>query len=249
MTYYDNLYVKNQGESLSSLKNPYKRNTHQSDYYKILYLDNGLYQTSGQVLGSPRRLQSTATKMGDIAYQDVNGDGKIDGEDQVRWGMPTAPHFTYGIDFLFSYKGFTLSGLLYGTGKRNIEFDYTTKKNEAVWLLDKYRLDYWTENNRDATFPRTSLEALTNGGNNAENSTFWVKNASFLRLKNLTLEYDFKHKLFKDTKWLSTCRANITGTNLFTLSDVMDYFDPETASTQGGYPTQRVFSLGITVGF
>lgn len=249
MVYYNNLYVKNQGEALSSLKNPYKRSTHQTDYYKTLYLDNGLYQTPDQVLGSPRRAQSNATKLGDIAYQDVNGDGKIDGEDQVRWGMPTAPHFTYGIDFLFSYKGFTLSGLLYGTGKRNMEFGVTTKKNEAVWVMNDYQLDYWREDNKGASFPRISLEASANGSNNQESSTFWVKNASFLRLKNLTLEYDFKHKLFKMSKWLSTCKVNITGTNLFTISDVMDYFDPETASTQGGYPTQRVYSLGITVGF
>lgn len=77
---------------MSDLKNPYKRNTHQTDYYGIMYMNNGLYQTPEQVLGLPRRLQSSATKLGDIAYEDINGDGKIDGEDQVRWGMPTAPH-------------------------------------------------------------------------------------------------------------------------------------------------------------
>lgn len=68
-------------------------------------------------------------------------------------------------------------------------------------------------------------------------------------MKNLTLEYDFKYKLLRRVKWLNTCRANITGTNLFTISDVMDYFDPETASTSGGYPVQRVYSLGVTIGF
>lgn len=249
MTYYNNLYVKNQGEALSDLKNPYKRSTHQTDYYGIMYMDNGLYQTPEQVLGVPRRLQSSATKLGDIAYEDINGDGKIDGEDQVRWGMPSAPHFTYGFDFVLGYKGFTLSGLLYGTGKRNMEFGVTTKKNEAIWVLNDYQLDYWREDNRDATFPRISLEALPNGSNNQAASTFWVKNASFLRLKNLTLEYDFKYKLLRNVKWLSTCRANITGANLFTISNVMDYFDPETTSTNGGYPVQRVYSLGVTIGF
>ena len=249
MTYYNNLYVKNQGESLSSLKNPYKRSTHQTDYYNVIYIDNGLYQTPNQVLGVPRRPQSSSTKLGDIVYEDINGDGKIDGEDQVRWGMPASPHFTYGFDFAFGYKGFSLSGLLYGTGKRNMEFGVTAKKNEAMWILNDYQLDYWREDNRDATFPRASLEATVNGGNNQAGSTFWVKNASFLRLKNLTLEYDFKYKLLKNAKWLSTCRVNITGTNLFTISDVMDYFDPETTSTNGGYPTQRVYSLGVTVGF
>ena len=130
-----------------------------------------------------------------------------------------------------------------------MEFGVTTKKNEAIWVLNDYQLDYWREDNRDATFPRISLEALPNGSNNQAASTFWVKNASFLRLKNLTLEYDFKYKLLRNVKWLSTCRAHITGANLFTISNVMDYFDPETTSTNGGYPVQRVYSLGVTIGF
>lgn len=249
MTYYNNLYVKNQGEALSTTMNPYKRGTHQTDYYGIVYLDNGLYQTPEQVIGYPRRLASTETKLGDIAYQDVNGDGKIDGEDQVRYGMPTAPHFTYGVDFMLFYKGFTLSGLLYGTGKRYMDFPYDTKKGESIHSVYQYQLDYWREDNRDAMFPRMSQNALPNGGNNAESSTFWIKNASFLRLKNLSLEYDFKYKLLKNVKWLNMCKVNVTGSNLFTISGVKDYWDPEAASTGGGYPVQRVYSLGVTVGF
>lgn len=248
MTYYNNLYVKNQGEDLSTLKNPYKRDTHQTDYYKVILLDNGLYQNQEQILGMPRRLSSSETKLGDIAYQDINGDGKIDAEDQVRYGMPTSPHFTYGVDFVFSYKGFSLSGLLYGTGKRYMEFGSNTKKDESVHVKNEFQLDYWREDNRDALFPRRSLSSNVNGGNNQESSSFWVKNASFLRLKNLSLGYDFKYKLLKNVNWISMCKLNLTGTNLFTISGVSDYFDPET-TTIGGYPVQRVYSLGATVGF
>lgn len=249
MTYYNNLSVVDQSESLSDLKNPWKRKTHQTDFYGNMYIDNGLYQNPEQVLSSPRRLQSTATRLGDIVYQDVNGDGKLDGEDQVRYGMPTTPHFTYGIDFLFSYKGFSLSGLFYGTGKRHMEFGVNTKKNEARYILNNYQLDYWREDNPNATFPRVSLEAAANGSNNQAGSTFWVKNAAFLRLKNLSLAYDFKYKLLKNANWLSMCKVSLTGANLFTVSGVTDYFDPETTSTNGGYPVQRVYSIGVTVGF
>ena len=163
--------------------------------------------------------------------------------------MPTAPHFTYGVDFAFSYKGFSLSGLFYGTGKRNMEFGVNTKNDQSVHVKNEYQLDYWKEDNRDATFPRKSLSANVNGGNNQEKSSFWVKNASFLRLKNLSLAYDFKYKLLKKANWLSTCKVNVTGANLFTISGVSDYFDPETTSTNGGYPVQRVYSVGVTVGF
>ena len=249
MTYYNNLYVKNQSEAISTTMNPWKRGTHQTDYYDVRLVDDGLYQSSEQILQYPRRLASTETKLGDIVYKDLNGDGKIDAEDQTRVGMPTMPHFTYGIDFSLSYKGFSLSGLFYGTGKRSMELGISDRKGEAIHIKKVYQLDYWREDNQDATFPRISLGAGANGQNNTESSTFWLKNAAFLRLKNLTLAYDFKYKLAKNIKWLTSCKLNLTGTNLFTLSGVSDYWDPEVTSTNGGYPVQRVYSVGITVGF
>ena len=103
MISYRNLWVTNRGEGLSQLKNPYQRNTHQSDYLGLYLLDNGLYQSIEQVLGVPRRPESTETKLGDIVYQDINGDGKINSEDKVRFGMHIDHHFTYGVDFLFAY--------------------------------------------------------------------------------------------------------------------------------------------------
>ena len=145
-------------------------------------MDNGLYQSIEQVLGVPRRPESTETKLGDIVYQDINGDGKINSED-------------------------------------------------------------------NATFPRISMVAGVNGENNRIESTFYLRNAAFLRLKNLSLTYDFKHKLLKSAKWLSTCQVSLTGSNLFTISGVSDYWDPETTNTNGGYPTSRIYSLGVTLGF
>lgn len=246
MTYYNNLSVVKQEEDLSTLKNPYKRSVHQTDYRDLMLIDNGLYQSVDQILGVPHRLASTETKLGDIVYQDLNGDGKIDNEDQIRYGMPEAPHFTYGIDFGFSYKGFSLSGLLYGTGKRHMEFGTSAKKGEAVHLRNEYQLDYWREDNPNATFPRESLSAGVNGGNNQEKSSFWYRNASFLRLRDLSLAYDFKYKVLKNVNWLSMCKVGLTGSNLFTISKVSKYFDPE---NNGTYPVQRVYSVGITVGF
>ena len=226
-----------------------RRNTHQSDYLGLYLLDNGLYQSIEQVLGVPRRPESTETKLGDIVYQDINGDGKINSEDKVRYGMPIDPHFTYGVDFLFAYKGFTLSGLFYGTGKRHMMFGVNARKAESQYVKNKFQLDYWREDNRNATFPRISMVAGVNGENNRIESTFYLRNAAFLRLKNLSLTYDFKHKLLKSAKWLSTCQVSLTGSNLFTISGVSDYWDPETTNTNGGYPTSRIYSLGVTLGF
>lgn len=250
MTYFNNLWKTKADESLSSLMNPWKRVSHQKDYYGMGLIDQGLYQTPGQIINNPRRPQSTETKMGDIAYKDVNGDGKIDGEDQVRIGMPTMPHFTYGINFDFGYKGFSLSGLLYGTGKRYLELGGRYKMGEGSHMVFKDQLDYWREDNHNAAFPRLSNTSSVNGGNNKEASTFWFRNAKFIRLRDLRLSYDFKHKLLKNVNWIGMCRLNLAGANLFSVSKINKYFDPETNSNDGsGYPVQRVISVGLTLGF
>ena len=82
---------------------------------------------------------------------------------------------TYGVDFALSYKGFSLSGLFYGTGKRHMEFGVNTKKDESLYIKNEYQLDYWREDNPDAMFPRRSLSANINGKNNQEKSSFWFK--------------------------------------------------------------------------
>lgn len=250
MTYYNNLWKVKADESETDLKNPWKRQTHQTDYYGIAYYDRGFYQTPEQIVMYPRRTASSSTRLGDLAYEDVNGDGKIDGEDQVRIGMPTSPHFTYGIDFSFNYEGFTLSGLLYGTGDRYIALGDRLKKGESKYLYYQKQLDYWRPDHTDAAFPRVSTSANVNGSNNQVSSTFWFKNGRFLRLKNLSLSYDLKYKLLKSWSWINTFRVNVAGTNLLTFSGVNDYFDPETAdASANGYPVQRVYSIGATIGF
>ncbi len=124
------------------------------------------------------------------------------------------------------------------------------KKGEAKYLYYKEQLNYWRPDNTDADFPRVSTSANVNGSNNQAASTFWYKNAQFLRLKNLSLSYDLKYKLLKKCDWISTLRINLAGSNLFTISGVNDYFDPETSDTSAnGYPVQRVYSIGATIGF
>lgn len=250
MTYFNSLWKVKADEALSDLMNPHKRQTHQTDYYGLGYIDTGLYQNKEDILNSPRRLGSTQTKLGDIGYTDVNGDGKIDGEDQVRIGKPTMPHFTYAFDFSLGYEGFTLSGLLYGTGERYMTFGNRYQSGEGKYLYYENQLNYWRPDNTGADFPRISISSGVNGNNNKAGSTFWMRNASYLRLKDLQLSYDFKYKYLKKCDWLQTCCVNLSGSNLFTISGVSKFFDPETSSTSGdGYPVQRVYSIGVTIGF
>lgn len=250
MTYFNSLWKVKADEGLSSLMNPYKRQTHQTDYYSLGYIDTGLYQNTADILNSPRRLGSTQTKLGDIGYTDVNGDGKIDGEDQVRIGKPTMPHFTYAVDFSLGYEGFTLSGLFYGTGERYLTLGDRFQKGEGKYLYYESQLNYWRPDNTNPDFPRLSMSSGVNGSNNQAGSTFWMRNAAYLRLKNLQLSYDFKYKFLKRCDWLQMCRVNLSGSNIFTLSSIGKFFDPETSNTSGdGYPVQRVYSVGVTIGF
>ena len=256
MTYFNNLWKVKADESNSDLMNPWRRTTNQTDFYDVRLISQGYYQTVEQILNSARRPQSSELKFGDIAYKDINGDGKIDDQDKTRVGNASMPHFTYGFDFAFGYKGFALSGLFYGTGKRNMELSSQYKGSKPLYTA---QLNYWREDNRNAEFPRLSASNSRNGDNNIQGSDFWLKNASFLRLKNLQLSYDFKYSVLKHVSWLNTCRVNLSGANLFTISGINKFYDPETpnidsyggtyATDGSAYPVQRVVSFGLTVGF
>lgn len=257
--YFDQLWERLDSEDEATLKNPYTRQTHRTDYWSggLVYQTDGLVQDGNDILNSPRLLSSTQTQNGDMRYQDLNGDGKIDQQDQRLIGKPSMPHSTYGIDFNLGYKGWFMNGLFQGAGERYMGFD-NFMIVEAKRRTYKYQLDYWTPDNPNALFPRVSQTNNPNGGNNAvaENpSDFYLKNAKYFRLKNLQIGYDMKKVLLADVEWLASCRLFVNGTNLFTISPVKDYFDPEQVEagdkgTQSyGYPVQRTYSFGLNVGF
>ena len=251
VTGYNELWEKKEDESLSSLMNPKKRVTHTKNFYGTAYRNDGLYQSGQQILDSPRREASNELKPGDIAYQDINGDGKIDGEDQVRIGKPTFPSVSYGIDFSLDYKGFFVNGLFQGTGERYRALDEFMRGTHTEALTYKFQLDYWRPDNTDAMFPRMSTMTGLNGDNNyGVGSDFWYHNASYFRLKSLQVGYDFKKLLLKDNKLFSSLRLSVLGTNIFTISDVKDFYDPELNANNGyAYPTQKTYSIVLNVGF
>ena len=189
-------------------------------------------------------------KPGDLAYIDVNGDGKIDSEDQVRIGKPFFPSFNYGFDFNLDYKGFFLYGLFQGTGPRYVELSGLVKGGNTMEMNYKYQLDFWTPENADAAYPRASSYQNINSSNNTQSSDFWIKNASYFRLKSLQFGYDFKNILLRNVNAISKLKLSVMGTNLFTISGVKDYFDPEVVDGSGqGYPVQQTFSVALNVGF
>ncbi|WP_195715172.1 TonB-dependent receptor [Ancylomarina sp. 16SWW S1-10-2] len=258
-SYYNQLWTRLDTEDEATLKNPYLRETNRTDYWAggAVLLSDGLYQNSDEFLNSARLPGSTQTQGGDIRYKDENGDGKIDDQDKRIVGLPSKPHGNYGIDFKLNYKGWFMSGLFQGTGDRYIAFD-NFMVVEAKRRTYDFQTDFWSPENPNALYPRVSHTESVNGGNNSNGSNqsdFYLKNAKYFRMKNLQIGYNLKDKVLANVSWISSCKMYVNGTNLFTISDVMDYFDPEQAEDTNtgtqtyGYPVQRTYSLGINVGF
>ena len=216
----------------------------------------GLFQTQEEVDAYPTA-PSGWVDLGDIKYEDVNGDGKINsGADYVKIGRSSIPEMTFSMNFELGYKNLSLSALFQGatlcdynlSGAYNNTTDNTmfTRAfygggNSVLYLLE----DAWTPENTDARYPR--LRSTTNA-NNAWASDWWIIDGSYLRLKNLQLTYTLPKKWLDAVK-MDNIRVFVAGTNLFTLSH-FKYLDPENPGVNNGYyPQQRTASLGLNLTF
>lgn len=254
-TKFDQLWANNPSEGVSNIMNPYKRQTQQKGYYGNLYDCQGFYQNAEDVLNNPKRLGSYHLTSGDLKYADVNGDGKIDGADQRRMGKSSFPRGNYGINIKLSYKGFFFNTLFQGATRFDMYMTGTAQIHGGqvadLPVIYDFHKDFWTPENRNAKYPRLMSSIGLNGSNNHVGSNFWLLNGAYLRMKDFTFGYDFKHKLLKNTSWISTARLAISGQNLFTISDATKYgLDPENASTENyAYPNERIFAVSLNLGF
>lgn len=179
-------------------------------------------------------------KAGDIKYKDLNNDGKIDNNDMTQIGNPTVPQLIYGFGGSLQYKQFDFGVFFQGVGKVSLMManlhPYTA--DESV-LFDWIAKGRWTEENPDpnAIYPRLISKA-PEGFNNYQNSTYWLRNAAFLRLKNIELGYTYK-----------MARLYISGQNLLTFSP-FKYWDPEQGGGNGlGYPPSKIVNIGLQLNF
>lgn len=247
-TYFDQLWENNPFESEDVLKNPNKRTTHQKGYYTIGFKNLGYYTSEEDVQNSPRRLESVNLRPGDIKYADIDGNGIIDGNDQVRIGKSSMPRVNYGINADLRYKGFFMFMQFMGSGNMDFMLGDVLRSG----MVYPFQTDYWTESNTSALYPRLLSTSSYNGGNNNVESDFWLVNGRYFRLKSLQIGYDFKTHLLNKVKFISTARIILGGTNLFTISKAMKYYyDPETGG--GGnnyqYPFMKTYSLTLNLGF
>ena len=195
---------------------------------------------------------------GDIKYTDVNGDGVITNADMVPIGYPTSPEIIYGFGVSLGHKGFDFSVFFQGLGRESFWIDatsaYSTKYNKYGTapfvnngqLLKAYSDSHWSEDNRDiyALYPRYS--AYENH-NNTQVSTWWMRDGSFVRLKQMEFGYTLPQKLTNKIH-IDNLRVYFQGNNLLCWSK-FKLWDPELAGEGFNYPIQRTFNIGVNVTF
>ncbi|WP_276866459.1 TonB-dependent receptor [Bacteroides heparinolyticus] len=254
-TYFDSYWMNNPYESVTDLKNPYKRTTHAKGYWGVGYETLGYYQNQEDVMNSPKRQNSVNLGAGDIKYHDFNGDGIIDGNDQHRIGKNASPRGQYGLSLDLNYKGWFLNMLWQGATAKDF---YLGDKLQGqgtnagyLAVIYDFQKDVWTPENTDAKFPRLRSTPGYNGNNNYASSDFWLLNTGYLRLKNLNIGYDLKHKVLKRVPWITKCDVSLSGYNLLTFSSSNKYnIDPEIGDGNlYTYPVSKVYSISFNIGF
>lgn len=208
------------------------------------YVATGIYQTQEEIDNS---VHLSGTQVGDLIYQDTNDDGAITWDDAVRRDKSATPKWIFGLTLNGAWKGIDLSAFFQGQADAEIYVAPTMN------MATEFYNDRWSTSNTDAQnaaakWPRAYLKESQVRGNNALSSTWWLRDASFVRLKSLEIGYTLPKTLIQ-TIGLENLRVYVNGSNLFTI-DSVGIFDPEmTDGIKGGYSLQRTWTFGLNVTF
>lgn len=203
----------------------------------------GLFQTADEVASHAQ--QFGVIKPGDIKYKDQNGDGIINGDDNVVLGS-TIPRFTYGTTLNAYYKGFSLNIILQGVGKADgMLYEQGIMPFFLGGTVQEQHKDHWTPETPNATFPRLAFSEA----NNEKISSFWLRNAAYLRLKNIQFGYTIPTSLTQKIG-INNVRVFANGQNILTFDKFWDGYDVESpVGTGRTYPQVKMYSFGIDVNF
>ena len=207
------------------------------------YVANGYFNTEDDLKNYPKR--TGQEKLGDIKYVDIDENGKIDGADRAVIGK-NFPSWTGGLNINVYYKDFDLSMLWQGAF--DVDAYYTGEASYAFFNSGKVlkrHLDRWTPENHNASYPRLTRSSQIN----FSTSSFWLEDASYVRLKNITLGYNLPKSLLSKVG-IERAKVFVAGENLFTISG-LDGLDPESPSDTRGafYSNVKKISLGLKVSF
>lgn len=257
-------YAHNTIEYMDEVKNTYsyQNRTGQRLGQNFGLVADGLFNSWAEVNDVNRPVyQWNNNKMqpGDIKYKDINGDGKIDNNDVVPIGYSDFPEKIFGISFGGNFKRFDFSVLFQGAGNVSIQY----QRREVMPFLEgssaaDYMVESWSQERYDKglpiKFPHFS-QGYSGNASNYQVSSFWTRDASYVRLKNAEIGYNLPENLLKKFK-LSSMRIYLNGSNLFTWDSMLPGLDPESTvnivngdANNGAYPITRTINIGFNVKF
>ncbi len=211
------------------------------------YKADGLFQSQAEIDAAP--FHYATTKPGDIRYVDINGDKKIDANDRAVLGN-FFPRYEYSLNLATQFKGFDFTAFFQGVGKMDNYLSGTGTQpffsTSFQGSMYKHQADFWSPTNTGAAYPRLTANSNTN---NYQTSSFWMRDASYLRLKNVVLGYTLP-KTVTDKVKIGSARLYVSGQNMITWSNYFPGFDPEQRDTGGEfYPIMTTYTVGLNVNF
>lgn len=210
----------------------------------LMYEATGIFRTQADLDNNPHLSNA---KLGDLMFRDVNDDKVINGNDKVRLEKTPTPEIIFGLTLGLQYKQWGLNTLWQGAA--NV-YQYSFFESGTIGNFTKDFYDNrWTADNINAAYPKVYDRQATVTG---EKNTFWLENASYLRLKNIELSYTLPQSLLNKLS-ISAMRVYVTGYNMLTFTG-MKNLDPETAEGGQGFaawstPQSRVVNLGVNITF
>jgi TonB-linked SusC/RagA family outer membrane protein len=238
-------------ENAATYDNPNRRQTGRPYNTQFGLKAIGLYPEgdfSGGALKSGLPVPSYGNvQAGDIQYADLNHDGKIDANDITDIGHPNTPEIIYGLEPRLTYKHFYLDVLFQGSGLTDIWLN-----NYFVWPFNgsgsattETYYDHWTPTHTNARYPALHT---TPTSNNTQESSWWMRNDSYIRMKSFELGYTFPSKLIGTG--FKNLRLFVSGQNVFTWTPwIKEKIDPENSGANQTYYQQRVLSVGLNATF
>lgn len=226
------------------------------------YISEGYFTSYEEIKSSPEQMRELAP--GDLKYKDLNGDKKIDANDQCYLGKSNFPSWSYGAGFNLNFHHFDISLFFQGVADVNIMANgsYITSEWGAAGAgvvpfsgMGQYPnnviskvLDRWTEDNPNpnAWYPRLTA-GMSTTDNNYVNSTHWLKDGSYIRLKQASIGYTLENK-WLENKGINYLYFYASGQNLLTFSK-FKLWDPELGSNATNYPLTRMITFGMRVAF
>ncbi len=255
---YQNSEVLDKDEAANELWYKMEKGFRQDQTRGLIAL--GLFKDEADIASSPRQdFGGRDVLPGDIKYKDVNGDGVINDDDIVPLGYRTVPGLQYGMGVSVNWNNFDLSVLFQGAGKRDFfvngpgVFPFANSSQGNIlqlmadgkrWISREVSGNIATEDHT-ADWPRLTYG---NNENNNRNSTFWLKNGRYVRLKNVEFSYTVPQSVLRQFH-VSSLRIGFIGQNLFTWSP-FKWWDPESGQSSGSnYPITKNYSLYLQLNF